>query len=144
MELLAKAAREGVAPDVNALVEAVPYCALLGVAARLEDGRLILEMPFAHRLIGNPVIPAIHGGVIGSLLETAAIVQTVWETRAAKLPKPVDITIDYLRTGRPVTSYARATLARAGRRVVNVHASMWQDDEAKPVAGLRGHFLIGS
>jgi uncharacterized protein (TIGR00369 family) len=143
MELLAKAAREGVAPDVNALVEAVPYCAFLGVAARVVDGRLVLEMPFAQKLIGNPVLPAIHGGVIGSLLETAAIVQTVWETRAARLPKPVDITIDYLRTGRPVTSFARATLARQGRRVVNVHASMWQDDEAKPVAALRGHFLIG-
>ena len=144
MELLAKAARDGVAPDADALLQAVPYCAFLGVRARLEDGRLVLEMPFANRLIGNPVLPAIHGGVIGSLLETAAIVQTVWEMRAVKLPKPVDITVDYLRTGRPVTSFARATLARAGRRVVNVHATMWQEDETKPVAGLRGHFLIGT
>ncbi|MEJ0026659.1 MAG: PaaI family thioesterase [Rhizomicrobium sp.] len=142
MELLAKAAREGVAPDVSALIAAVPYCAFLGLAARLDGTRVILEMPFDEKLIGNPVLPAIHGGVIGSLLETAAIVQTVWATKSAALPKPVDITIDYLRTGRPVASHASATLARQGRRVVNVHATMWQEDEAKPIAGLRGHFLL--
>lgn len=143
MELLAKAARAGVAPDANALVAAVPYCAFLGITARLEGERLVLEMPFHNKLIGNPVLPAIHGGVIGSLLETAAIVQTVWATKAVTLPKPVDITIDYLRSARAATSHASATLQRQGRRVVNVHATMWQEDEAKPVAGLRGHFLLG-
>jgi len=142
MELLAKAAREGAPPDVQALVAAVPYCAFLGLTARIDGERVVLEMPFDAKLIGNPVLPAIHGGVIGSLLETAAIVQTVWATRAAGLPKPVDITIDYLRSARAVTSYASATLARQGRRVVNVHATMWQDDEAKPIAGFRGHFLL--
>jgi uncharacterized protein (TIGR00369 family) len=142
MELLAKALREGGAVDANALIAAVPYCAWLGIRARTEGGRMVLEMPFADKLIGNPMIPAIHGGVIGSLLETAAIVQAVLETRGESLPKPVDITIDYLRPARAVASFAAATLARQGRRVVNVHASMWQDDEAKPVAALRGHFLL--
>ena len=142
MELLARAAREGVAPDIHALVAAVPYYAFLGVTAKLDGDRIILAMPFATKLIGNPVIPAIHGGVIGSLLEMAAIMQSVWDTKVAAFPKPVDITVDYLRTGRAVTSYASARLARQGRRVVNVHAQMWQEDEAKPVAGLRGHLLL--
>ncbi len=142
MELLAKAEREGAVPDVDALLAAVPYCAFLGLTARIADGRVVLEMPFGAKLIGNPMLPAIHGGVIGSLLETAAIVQTVWATRSASLPKPVDFTIDFLRSGRPVTSFASATLARLGRRVVNVHATMWQEDETRPVAGLRGHFLL--
>ena len=142
MELLAHAARDGAAPDLNVLLAQVPYCAWLGLTARVADGRVVFEMPFAPKLIGNPVIPAIHGGVIGSLLETAALVQTVWDTKAQSFPKPVDITIDYLRPARAATSFASATLARQGRRVVNVHATMWQDDEARPVAGLRGHFLL--
>ena len=142
MEMLARAMRDGVAVDIAALLAAVPYCAWLGVTASVEDGRVVLAMPFTGKLVGNPVIPAIHGGVIGSLLETAAIVQAVWETKASAFPKPVDVTIDYLRTGRAVTSYASARLARQGRRVVNVHALMWQEDEAKPVAALRGHFLL--
>ena len=142
MEILARAARDGIAPDMNALVSAIPYCAFLGVTAQVGEGRVVLQMPFGAKLVGNPIIPAIHGGVIGSLLETAAIAQTVWETRSVAFPKPVDITIDYLRTGRAVISYASARLARQGRRVVNVHAQMWQDDESKPIAALRGHFLL--
>lgn len=128
------------APD--ALIKAVPYCAHLGAKVALREGRLVLELPFADYLIGNPSVPAIHGGVIGSFLETAAISQVIYETRAAATPKPVDITIDYFRTGKPVTSYAAARIVKLGRRVINVHAEMWQDDEAKPVAVLHGHFLI--
>jgi uncharacterized protein (TIGR00369 family) len=128
--------------DPNAILRTVPYCAWLGLTARIEDGALILDMPFDPKLIGNPMLPALHGGVVGSLLETAAIVQTIWETGAVKLPKPVDITIDYLRSGKAVESHARAWLARQGRRVVSARAEMWQEDPAKPVASFRGHFLL--
>ena len=128
--------------DPAKLIAVIPYCRHLGITAALEDGSLLLTMPFAQRLIGNPSLPALHGGVIGSLLDTAAIAQVVFETRGERLPKPVDITVDYLRSGRAVTSYARARIARQGKRVVNVHAEMWQEDEAKPIANLRGHFLI--
>lgn len=129
--------------DVNALVARVPYCAFLGVSARVDGGAVVLDLPFHDRLIGNPILPALHGGVTGSLLETAAIMQIWWETGAAKMPKPVDITIDYLRAGKPVLSHARAELVRVGRRVISARAEMWQDDAAKPVASFRGHFLLG-
>jgi uncharacterized protein (TIGR00369 family) len=128
--------------DPNAVLQTVPYCAWLGLTARVEDGTLILDMPFDPKLIGNPILPALHGGVTGSLLETAAIVQILWETGATALPKPIDITIDYLRSGRAVASHARAYLARQGRRVINARAEMWQEDAAKPVASFRGHFLL--
>jgi uncharacterized protein (TIGR00369 family) len=138
MELL----KQGNTADPNAILRAVPYCAWLGMTARIEDGALILDLPFDGKLIGNPILPALHGGVTGSLLETAAIVQILWETGGTALPKPVDITIDYLRSGRAVTSHARAWLARQGRRVVSARAEMWQEDETKPVASFRGHFLL--
>jgi uncharacterized protein (TIGR00369 family) len=144
MEILARALAQGKAADPAALIAAIPYCRYLGVRAELNDGALVLVMPFAEHLVGNPMIKALHGGVIGSFLETAAIAQVIFETRAAKLPKPVDITVDYLRSGRAVESRARARIARQGRRVINVHAEMWQEDESKPIANLRGHFLIDS
>jgi uncharacterized protein (TIGR00369 family) len=129
--------------DVAALLASVPYCAWLGLSARIEDGALVLDMPFDAKLVGNPVLPALHGGVTGSLLETAAIVQILWETGAQAMPRTIDITIDYLRTGRALTSHARAHIVRQGRRVVSARAEMWQDDVAKPVASFRGHFLVG-
>jgi len=142
MELLTRAAEGGAPADPQSLLAAIPYAQHLGIRADVADGVLTLTMPFSPHLIGNVALPALHGGVIGSLLETAAIAQVVWETRGTRLPKPVDITIDYLRSGRAVACQARARIAKQGRRVVNVHAEVWQEDEAKPIAALRGHFLI--
>jgi len=130
--------------DIGALLASVPYCAWLGLSARVEDGALVLDMKFDAKLVGNPVLPALHGGVTGSLLETAAIAQILWETGAKAMPRTIDITIDYLRTGRALTSHARAHIVRQGRRVVSARAEMWQEDIAKPVASFRGHFLVAS
>jgi uncharacterized protein (TIGR00369 family) len=129
---------------VARLLEAVPYCRHLGIGGDVLDGRMKLTMPFAPHLVGNPMLPALHGGVIGSLLESAAIAQVMFDLGAESKPRPVDITIDYLRSGRAVASYAQARIAKQGRRVVNVHAEMWQEDETKPIAALRGHFLIST
>ncbi|HEX3673199.1 MAG TPA: PaaI family thioesterase [Rhizomicrobium sp.] len=130
--------------DPAELLAAIPYCRHLGVRAELRDGELILVMPYQAHLVGNTMLPALHGGVIGSLLETAAIATLMWDKPGGAFPKPVDITIDYLRSGRAAESYARARTAKQGRRVVNMHAEMWQDDASKPVAALRGHFLVSS
>ena len=130
------------APDIAGLIGTIPYCAHMGATARLENGCVLLVLPYREHLVGNPILPALHGGVIGSLLETAAIAQVIFETGAKRMPKPVDIAIDYLRSGRARDSYARARIAKQGRRVVNVQAEMWQEDETKPIATLRGHMLL--
>ena len=127
---------------VARLLQAVPYCRHLGITGDVQDSRVKLMMPFAAHLVGNPMLPALHGGVIGSLLESAAIAQVMFDLGPGSKPRPVDVTIDYLRSGRAVASYAQARIAKQGRRVVNVHAEMWQEDETKPIAALRGHFLI--
>ena len=144
MDLLKHAAYEKRAPDPAALLAVIPFCHHMGISAEVANGEVTLLMPFSPILIGNPVLPALHGGAIGAFLETAAIAQVIWELGGTHLPKPVDITIDYLRSGRAVDSHARARIAKRGRRVVNVHAELWQEDPAKPIASLRGHFLLAS
>jgi len=144
MELLKHAAYEKRAPDPAALLAAIPFCRHMGISATVVQGALTLVMPYQPLLIGNPVLPALHGGAIGAFLETAAIAQVAWELGGTELPKTIDISIDYLRTGRAVESSASARIAKRGRRVVNVHAELWQEDVAKPVASLRGHFLLAS
>ena len=61
---------------------------------------------------------------------------------SAKLAKPVDVTVEYMRSGRPVDTYARASIKRMGRRVANVHVEAWQDARGAPIAALHGHFLL--
>jgi acyl-coenzyme A thioesterase PaaI-like protein len=142
MELLKAALSDGRKPDLRALVAAIPYCRFLGVDVDLKGSEITTILRFQQSLIGNPILPALHGGAIGAFLEITAIIQTMYEAETADVPKPVDINIDYLRSGRPVDTYARAIITKQGRRVCNVRAEAWQDEFAKPIAALHGHFLI--
>ncbi|MFN8947829.1 MAG: PaaI family thioesterase [Alphaproteobacteria bacterium] len=142
MDILRRAIAEGRKPDLRELVEAIPYCRFLGVETDLKGNELTTILRFSDRLIGNPILPALHGGVVGAFLEITAVIQLMLETESEELPKPVDIGIDYLRSGRPVDTYARATVTKHGRRVCNVRAEAWQEDHARPIAALHGHFLV--
>jgi uncharacterized protein (TIGR00369 family) len=92
--------------------------------------------------VGNVNIPALHGGVIGGFLEATALAQLWVSQGTGRLAKTIDVTIEYLRPGRAMTTYARADLRKVGRRVANVHVEAWQEQRSSPVAALRGHFLL--
>jgi acyl-coenzyme A thioesterase PaaI-like protein len=64
------------------------------------------------------------------------------ETETETVPKIVNITVDYLRSARPVDVIASAKVTKQGRRMVNVFAEAWQDDRSKPVATANAHFLM--
>jgi uncharacterized protein (TIGR00369 family) len=108
---------------------------------RLEPGNAgpIAVLPFAERLIGNPVLPALHGGVVASFLELAALARLGSEGRRART---IDFTVDYLRSARPLTTYAEAHIVRLGRRAANLTVEAWQGERANLIAALRGHFMI--
>jgi len=128
---------------VRALLEAIPYCRFLGITVEDgADGGIVSRLRFGEQIVGNAALPAIHGGVIGAFLETAAIVELLRIAPDDALPKPVDITIAYLRSARAVDTLARTIVTKHGRRVVNVRVEAWQDDPARPVATAQGHFLV--
>jgi uncharacterized protein (TIGR00369 family) len=126
------------------LIEVVPYASFLGLAVELREGDPITKLTINDTLIGNPNLPAIHGGVVGALLESAALFKLLWESSCIAVPKTINITIDYLRSARAVDTYASATITKHGRRVANVQARAWQHDERKPVAAAHGHFLLST
>ena len=115
-----------------------PFARCLGIRIG-EDGTLV--MPFSPKIIGNPILPAIHGGVTGAFLETTAIVGVMRELGVSP-PKPIGLTINYLRSGRALDSYANVSIVKQGRRVVAFEAQAWQDDPAKPIASAFGHFML--
>jgi acyl-coenzyme A thioesterase PaaI-like protein len=128
--------------DVSALIETIPYFRFLGISADVSSGELVGKLAFAEMLIGNATRGALHGGTIGALLESTAILQTLWESETVALPKIVTITIDFLRSGRPVDTFARGTITKKGRRVVNVGIEAWQEDRKRPIARANAIFLI--
>lgn len=142
MTLVEKLAEARASGDYQALLEAVPYSTFLGLSARLEGSELITTMTYAPHLIGNPTLPALHGGTLGALLESAAIFELLVRAETIVLPKTITLTVDYLRSGKPVDTHAHATVTRQGRRVTNVRVEAWQDSRAVPVATANAIFLV--
>ena len=134
------AARES--GDFSPLIDAIPYAKWLGISVEVRDGELIGKLKYDDKNIGNASLPALHGGTLGALLESTAIYQVLYEAETLTLPKTITITIDYLRSGRPVDTYARGIVTRHGRRVVNVRVEAWQEDRTRPIATAVVHFLI--
>jgi len=64
-----------VTETVAAAVRAVPYAAFLGVEVAFNGDEITAILPYAPHLIGNPLLPAIHGGVLGAFMELTAIAQ---------------------------------------------------------------------
>ena len=137
---LAKARQSG---DFTLLMEAIPYAKLLGARTHLDDdGIPLFLLPFAERNIGNTMLPALHGGVIGGFMEQCAIIHVMWSRESVDMPKTIDFCIDYLRSGRPEDLYARCHVTRQGARVAHVHTEAWQSNPKKPVAVARSHLLL--
>jgi uncharacterized protein (TIGR00369 family) len=116
-----------------------PFARCLGI--RIEDNGTLM-MPFSPKIIGNPILPAIHGGMTGAFLETTAIVEVTRELGISAPPKPIGLTINYLRSGRALDSYANVSIVKQGRRIVAFEARAWQDDPGKPIASAFGHFML--
>lgn len=124
------------------ILERIPYARLLGLQTERDGDALTVIMPFADRLIGNPVLPALHGGATAALLELTAVAQVAALYPRLRLPRPINVSVAYLRSGRAADVKAVARIGRAGRRVAHVLAEAWQDDPRQPIAALTAHFLL--
>lgn len=119
-----------------------PYVQRMGVRFDDHGDELTGVLPYEDQLVGNPLIPALHGGAIGAFMEITASAGLLAANDLAALPKPIDVAIDYLRPGKPQDVYARAMITRQGSRVANVRVEAWQGRRAAPIAALHGHFLV--
>ena len=136
-----EAAKE--AGDIGWIATYVPYARFLGIRHQLTDtGELVVTMPFHSRLVGNPAVPALHGGGMGSLLEHTAISLLLWQLHVLSVPKTITLSVDYLRPGRLEDTFASARIKKHGRRVVNVHAEAWQTSRDRLIAMATVHCLV--
>lgn len=128
--------------EFNKQLSLLPYARTLGVTVRMDGDTPIFVLPFIESNIGNPVLPALHGGVIGGFMELAAIAQLHFHAPVNKLPKPIGINVDYLRRGKPADTFAVAEITKQGSRVSNMRVTAWQDDRDAPIATFHGHFMM--
>jgi len=130
--------------SVATLIERTPVAGWLGFSASEDDEGLVYALAFDEKHIGNPLIRALHGGVIGAFLEVAAQCELAARLGPGAAIKSVNMDIDYLMSSRAQPMTARASITRMGRRLAFVEATGWQASEAKPVTKARFRMRIGA
>lgn len=129
--------REDALMLVNARIEGAPVATWLGLTAMQDESGLLYRLAFADRHIGNPVIRALHGGVIAAFLEFSSQLELAARLGAEAKVSTVNFSIDYLTSSRPQDMEGRVRVARLGRRVAFLEATGWQASPERPVAEAR-------
>ena len=127
---------------LRAFLDRTPFARYLGIQCELRDDEFIAVLPFQEKFIGNRAINAMHGGCTGAFLELTAMAQVYLQSDMQRPPKPINITIDYLRSAKGEDLYATAVVHKLGRRMASVRAEAWQGERDKPVTALQAHFLV--
>ena len=103
---------------------------------------MLFRLPVQEDIKGNPILPAIHGGVIGGFMELAASLHVIFSLQTEALPKVVDFAIDYVRASLMQETFVACEVVRQGRKIANVKINAWQTKMTEPVATARAHFLL--
>jgi uncharacterized protein (TIGR00369 family) len=127
---------------ISAINDLVPYARTVGLEVFFDDAGLVTALRFRESNIGNTAIRAVHGGVIGALLEHAAMLHLIEQTDIVFVPRIVNISVDYLRPCLAADTFARGQVIKQGRRIANVRVEAWQDAPERPVAAAHAHFLV--
>lgn len=137
--LVTKAHQSG---DYQPVIDLIPYARVIGVQCERFGEEMIFRLPRNPDNLGNPTLPAIHGGVIASFMELSAAFQLILQLQRPALAKIIDFSVDYMRAGRDLDTFAMCQIERQGRRVGNCSVIAWQDRKGHPIASARAHFLL--
>jgi uncharacterized protein (TIGR00369 family) len=125
--------------------EIIPFNRVLGMKlVTVSRGFVRLEVPFRDELIGDPLRPALHGGVISALADVAggAAVWSEIEDDRARVAT-IDLRVDYLRPGKLEMLIAEAQVVRAGNRVGVADVRLFHgSNEAETIATGKGVYNI--
>ncbi|HSQ68138.1 MAG TPA: hotdog fold thioesterase [Polyangiaceae bacterium] len=113
----------------------IPFNRFLGIkVVKLGDGKVHLTLPFRPEFVGDPIRPAMHGGVLSTMADVAGGI-AVWSGLAEPRARvaTIDLRVDYLRPGRLETIDAAAVVVRKGNRVGVVDVSLFHPDRPDEV-----------
>lgn len=125
---------------------AMPHGQALGLdLVTLEKGRVTLSLPYDERLVGNPQTGTLHGGVITTLLDSAAGLSVFTVLDDIAPIATLDLRIDYLKPatpGRAVIGHAHCY--RHTRNVAFVWGLAFHDDRDDPIAHCAASFMLAT
>lgn len=132
----------------EALQTMPPHGQAIGIELVGQEGRKILvKVPYAEHLVGDPDTGVIHGGVITATLDNASgwaiRCHEDWDVGIGMAT--LDIRIDYMRPAEPAEDLlVEAECFKMTRNVAFVKALAHQGDTADPVATSIASFMLGT
>jgi len=132
---------------VRAIVpRGIPHAGALGCElVSVEKGRAVVRLPWREEFVGNPETRAPSGGVITTLIDTAAGMAAMAALDEMVPIATLDLRIEYLKPaaeGRTIE--AAAECHKVTRTIAFVRAWAYQDGRDDPVATASGTFMLDS
>jgi uncharacterized protein (TIGR00369 family) len=108
--------------------EHVPFNRYLGLRGESAGaGACVLTLPVREEFVGDPRRPALHGGVLSTLIDTAGGLAAWSALSPGESVSTVDLRVDYLEpAGLGADLRAEAELVRKGNRVCHVRIAVTQ------------------
>lgn len=122
----------------------IPFNAVLGIDVEdLAHGRAVLRIPFRPELIGDPLRPALHGGVISALADTCGGCAVWTAIDEEDRVSTIDLRVDYLRPGQAEELRAVGEVVRLGNRVGVASITLFHPDRPdERVAEAKGVYSV--
>jgi uncharacterized protein (TIGR00369 family) len=122
----------------------IPFNRFLGIqVTAAEEGWVRMELPFREEFIGDATRPALHGGVISTLIDTCGGFAVFTAIPFGDKCSTIDLRVDYLAPGRSETLIAEGKVVRVGNRVGVVDIRCFQPSQPdKAIATGKGVYNI--
>ena len=122
----------------------IPFNKYLGMeVAKLAEGSARLEVPFRPELVGDPTRPALHGGVMSTLIDACGGAAVFTLIDPPEKISTIDLRVDYLRPGELQRIACEATVVRMGNRVASVDMRVFHpDNESRLIATGKGVYSV--
>lgn len=106
-----------------------------------ESGDAFALTP-VESLIGNPLLPALHGGAVASFLELAAKRALERKLPPDQSPKLISVNLQFLASARLDALVTTPQIRRVGRRIAVVHAEAFHDGDSSAVCFAQFEFAV--
>lgn len=108
--------------------EDIPFNKLLGIQVlEFSEGLARMRLPFKPELIGDPRRPALHGGVLSTLVDLCGGFAVWTRCRLDDRLATIDMAVDYLRPAPAAALIAEGTVRLLGNRVGNAQVVVWSE-----------------
>ncbi|MEM9839802.1 MAG: PaaI family thioesterase [Pseudomonadota bacterium] len=105
-----------------------------GTKVTADGDKHVYTLTFAEPHIGNPVIRALHGGVISAFMEHCATLEVLARSPEPVRARSISVHTSYLRGSRDTDFTVEVAIQRIGRRIAFIEARGWQGEPDEAVA----------